>query len=128
ALYQESQRKGGLAQPFGRAILPFLRHFPPPLDAINVQAIQSMTLWGVVAGYSSARFDQVAMGGFLMGQLVHHYSALSSAVTMTVLALERPATLELMLESLFRGWTHGRETPLLMGTDWEPLWDLRIDQ
>ena len=40
-----------------------MRHMPRPLDYINLQVIQSLTLLGLVAGYRSARFDQVAIGG-----------------------------------------------------------------
>ena len=128
ALRQETQRAGGLVSPFGRSIVPFLRHMPAPLDTINIQVVQSMTLWGLVAGYRSSRLDQMGIGGFLMGQVAHHYSALATAVTLTVAGLERGESLELMLDSTFKGWTHGRQTPLLLGVQWDDLWHLPIDK
>jgi hypothetical protein len=128
ALRQETLRAGGLASPFGRSIVPFLRHMPTPLDHINIQVVQSLTLWGLVGGYSSARLDQVGMAGFLMGQVGHHYSALANAISLTVAGMERPDSLELILDSMFKGWKHGRETPPLLSVSWEKLWGLRMDQ
>jgi ubiquinone biosynthesis protein Coq4 len=128
ALRQEMARAGGLVSPFGRSIVPFLRHMPPPLDNINIQVIQSMTLWGLVGGYSAAWLDEIALGGFLMAQLGHHYSALATAVTLTVVSLDRPRSQEVMLDSVFKGWAHGRETPLLLGVDWDGLWHLPVDK
>ncbi len=128
ALRQEMTRPGGLVSPFGRSLVPLLRHMQPPLDNINIQVIQSMTLWGLVGGYTAAWLDEIALGGFLMAQVSHHYSALATAVTLTVVSLDRPRNQELMLDSMFKGWAHGRETPLLLGVDWDGLWHLPVDQ
>ena len=68
------------------------------------------------------------MGGFLMAQVGHHYSALSTAVTLTIVALKRPRGVEVTLDCIFRGWAHGRETPPLIGVSWDELWGLRVDQ
>jgi hypothetical protein len=56
-------------------------HMPPPLRYINVQVDPDHAAAGPGRGYSAARHDQVAMGSFLMGQVGHHYSALSTAIT-----------------------------------------------
>jgi ubiquinone biosynthesis protein Coq4 len=128
ALREESLRAGGLTSPIAPTIIPLLRHMPPPLNHINIEVLQSIPLWSLVAGYSTARLDQVAFGAFLMGQVSHHYSALSTAVTVAVGSLERPSSLELTLDCLFKGWVHGRETPSLIGVSWDELWPLRIDQ
>ncbi|WP_293682019.1 hypothetical protein [uncultured Phenylobacterium sp.] len=126
--YRQAMLKGGgLAEPFDH-VVPLLRHMPPPLNHINVQVIQSLTLWRLVAGYSSAWMDEVAMGGFLMAQLGHHYSALSTATTLTIIALKRPKGLEVTLDCIFRGWAHGRETPPLISVSWDEFWALRMDQ
>ena len=69
-----------------------------------------------------------AGGGFLLGQGGQHYAALASAVTLTTAALKRPDNLHVVLDCLFKGWAHGRETPPLVQVAWEPLWPLRIDQ
>jgi ubiquinone biosynthesis protein Coq4 len=42
--------------------------------------------------------------------------------------MERPESLELMLDSMFKGWAHGRDTPPLLGVSWDKLWRLRMDQ
>jgi ubiquinone biosynthesis protein Coq4 len=110
------------------SVLPYLRHMPAPLNYINVEVIQSMPLWALVAGYTSRGLDRVAFGGFLMGQVGHHYSALASAVTLTTAAMKRPANVEVLLDCLFRGWAHGRATQPLVLVPWEPLWTARVDQ
>lgn len=129
ALSQEILRPGNPASdPYWTSVVPYLRHMPPPLNYINVQVIQSMALWGLVAGYTAHRLDRVAFGAFLMGQVGHHYSALASAVTLTTAAVKRPENLEAILDCLFKGWAHGRETPPMILVSWEPLWRLRMDQ
>ena len=117
-----------VSDPYWTMVLPYLRHMPSPLNHINVHVIQSMSLWGLVAGYSTRTLDRVALGSFLMGQLGHHYSALATAVTLTNVAVTRPDNLEVILDCLFKGWAHGRETPPLVQVSWQPLWPLRVDQ
>jgi hypothetical protein len=63
ALRQELLTPGSLApDPYWIGALPFLRHMPWPLAHINIQVIQSMALWGLVAGYTSRTLDRVALG------------------------------------------------------------------
>lgn len=129
ALSQEILRLGSpAADPYWIAAIPYLRHMPPPLNHINVTVIQSLPLWALVAGYTTRALDRVALGGFLMGQVGHHYSALASAVTLTTAATTRPEHLEIILDCLFKGWAHGRESPPLITVDWTPLWAMRVDQ
>ncbi|MBL8771648.1 MAG: hypothetical protein JNK30_09725 [Phenylobacterium sp.] len=118
----------GFAAPFGGGLVALLRHMPAPLAYINVHTIQSLAVLGVVAGYGPARLDRVAFGAFLMGQTGHHYSALSTAATLTALSLARPDSVDLRLDCIFRAWAHGRETPLLLGAPWPELWNLRLDE
>lgn len=129
ALSQELMSSGSPASdPYWTTVLPYLRHMPPPLNYINVQVIQSMSLWGLVAGYAARALDRVAMGGFLMGQVAHHYSALASAVTLTSTALTRPDNLEAVVDSVLRGWAHGRRTTPFVLVDWAPLLAMRVDE
>lgn len=129
ALSQEILRPGSPgSDPYWTSVVPYVRHMPSPLNHINVQVIQSMALWGLVAGYTLRPLDRVAMGGFLMGHVGHHYSALVSAVTLTSAASRRPDNLEIILDCLFKGWAHGRKTPPLLQVNWETLWPLRVDQ
>jgi ubiquinone biosynthesis protein Coq4 len=127
-LREETRRGAGVASPFGRSIIPLLRHMQAPLNYINIEVIQSFPLLAMVGGYGPSRLDQVGMAGFLMGQAGHHYSALSTAVTLTVMSIDRPKSLEAMLDCVFKGWRHGRETPLLLAAPWEDVWRLRVDQ
>ena len=120
--------KGGLSGPIRAGMVPLLRHMPAPLGFINVQVIQTLAPMSLVAGYSTGGLDQVAVGGFLMGQVGHHYSALATAVTLAQLSFERPPHLEELLNCVFKGWLHGRTTPLLIDVPWETYWGLRIDQ
>jgi len=101
---------------------------PHVLNHINIQVLRSYTLWRLVAGYGATPLDRLAFSGFLMGQVAHQQSALSTAVALTVLSLERPADLEARLDRIFRGWAHGRETPPLINVRWDGLWRLRLDQ
>jgi len=129
ALSQEIMSPGSPASdPYWTSVIPYLRHMPPPLNHINVEVIQSMSLWGLVAGYTPRALDRVALGGFLMGQVGHHYSALASAVTLTTVAVRRPDNVDVVLDCLFKGWAHGRESPPLLRVSWQPLWPLRVDQ
>lgn len=127
-LREETRRGAGVAAPFGRSIVPLLRYMPTPLNYINIEVIRSLPLLAMVGGYGPSRLDQVGMAGFLMGQVGHHYSALSTAVTLTVMSLDRPRSLEAMLDGVFKGWLHGREAPLLIAAPWDELLHLRVDQ
>jgi len=129
ALSEEIMSPGSPASdPYWTSVVPYLRHMPAPLNYINVQVIQSMSLWSLVAGYSSRALDRMALGGFLMGQVGHHYSALASAMTLTTLAVTRPDNLEVVVDCILRGWAHGRGAPPLVLVAWQPLWALRVDQ
>lgn len=129
ALSQELLRAGSPAfDPYWASVMPYLRHMPGPLNYINVQAIQSMPLWALVAGYTARGLDRIAFGGFLMGQLGHHYSALATAVTLMTATVNRPENVEVVLDCVFKGWAHGRQTQLLALAPWDELWSLRVDQ
>jgi ubiquinone biosynthesis protein Coq4 len=104
-----------------------LSALPSPLDFVNLQAVQHHVVWAVVAGYSAAQLDELALAAFEMGQFRHHHSSLILGLTMATLAFDRPPGLELVLDCIFQGWTHGRETPLLLGRDWASLIDLPLE-
>lgn len=129
ALSEDLLRPGNsAANPYWTGVVPLLRHMPSPLNFINIHVIHSMPLWALVGDYSSRTLDRVAMGGFLMAQTGHHYSALVSAVTLVTIAEKRPDNTALVLDSLLRGWVHGRETPPLVQVAWEPVLPLDVDQ
>ena len=104
-----------------------LADLPTPLDYVNTCILQAHDVWAIVGGYSPAALDEIALAAFQMGQFGHHFSSLLIGVAMSEVAIERPPGLELVLDSIFRGWRHGRETRPLLGVDWEPLWPLSVD-
>lgn len=122
----EMAARGQTGEMFDRAELG-LADLPPPLDFLNTQALQCHVLWAVIAGYSAAQLDEIALSAFQMGQFRHPFSALVVGMTMATVALDRPPGLELVLDSIFRGWEHGRRTPLLLGIDWAALMPLPIE-
>lgn len=125
-VHREAMVRGQLGRILDPAALS-LDTLPAPLGYLNARILESHLVWATVAGYSHAELDELALAAFQMAQFGHHYSSLLLALTMTTIAMERPEGLEIVLESIFRGWLHGRETRPLLGVAWSELWDLPID-
>lgn len=104
-----------------------LRSLPSPLEFVNAQALTYHAVWAVLAGYSRAQLDELALAAFQMGQFRHHHSALILGLTMATVAFDPPPGVELVLDSIFKGWAHGRQTPLLLGQDWTDLMPLPLE-
>lgn len=100
---------------------------PVPLGFVNSRILQCHDLWHLLAGYRPTILQEVAISGFQLGQFGHHYSSMFLAVTVTKVALSSPPALELMLDTIFSGWAHGRDTPPLLGLQWEDIWHEPID-
>lgn len=105
-----------------------MAQLPPPLGYVNIRILQCYPLWRMVAGYDRGGLDEVGLAAFQMAQFGHHYASLFIAIVLSSLALNRPQGLEIVLDSIFKGWTHGRETRSMLDAPWEDLWDLPIDQ
>ena len=105
-----------------------LKGLPPPLDYFNLRIMQCYPLWRMVAGYDRGGLDDIGLAAFQMAQFGHHYSSLFVGIVLSSVALQRRPGLELVLETIFRGWTHGRETPCLLGAPWDTLWHLTLDE
>lgn len=125
-VHREAMVRGQLGQILDPAVLS-LDRLPAPLGYLNARILESHLVWAAVAGYSHAELDELALAAFQMAQFGHHYSSLLIALTLTTIAIDRPQGLEIVLESIFRGWRHGRETRPLLGVAWGELWDLPID-
>lgn len=126
AVCREATVRGEL----GRLVTPAdlgLEAMPPPLDYLNARTLECHLVWAVVAGYGAAQLDELALAAFQAGQFGHHYATLLLGLTMTTVAFDRPPGLQIVLESVFRGWRHGRETPLLLGVPWSAMWDLPLE-
>ncbi|MEQ1699380.1 MAG: Coq4 family protein [Ilumatobacteraceae bacterium] len=95
---------------------------PVPLGFVNSRILQCHDLWHLLAGYRPTILQEVAISGFQLAQFGHHYSSMFLAVTVTKVAITSPPALELMLDTIFSGWAHGRDTPPLLGLPWEDIW------
>lgn len=105
-----------------------LDHLPPPLDYVNTRILQCHTLWRLAAGYGDTEADDVALAAFQMGQFGHQFSALLVALVLAMAALQRPPGAGLLLDLVFSGWMHGRDSPPLLGVRWETIWRLRTSE
>jgi ubiquinone biosynthesis protein Coq4 len=126
ALHREAAARGEL----NRLVTPEalgLASLPPPLDYLNARILESHLAWAAVGGYGATLFDEFGLAAFQAAQFGHHYSTLLLGLTMTTLAFDRPPGLELVLESIFRGWRHGRDTPLLLSAPWSDMLDLPLE-
>jgi ubiquinone biosynthesis protein Coq4 len=99
---------------------------PPPLDYVNARILQCHGLWRIVAGYGVTTLDEIGLAAFQMGQFGHQYSAMFTAVVMATAAFHRETYVGFVLDTIFRGWDHGRQSPPLLAVDWEALLDLPV--
>ena len=104
-----------------------LAGLPAPLGYLNTRILQCHHLWRLTAGYKTTGLHQIAMAGFLMGQFGHHHSSLFLGLVISTVALQRPPSPEVVLDTILGGWTHGRRTPPLLATPWESLWHLPVE-
>jgi hypothetical protein len=95
---------------------------PPPHDYLNARILQCHDLWHLAAGYRTTALHEVAISGFQAGQFGHQYSAMFLAMT-----LSRRQAAATLLDVVTTGWTHGRESPPLLGLDWEALWERPVE-
>ncbi|MDB5494013.1 MAG: hypothetical protein JWP86_1350 [Phenylobacterium sp.] len=96
---------------------------PPPHNYLNARILQCHDLWHLAAGYRTTGLHEVAISGFQAGQFGHHYSAMFLGMVLARAAFERPEAAPIFLDTVTTAWTHGRESPPLLGVDWEALWD-----
>lgn len=103
-----------------------LRHLPKPLDYLNVRILQTHDLWHILAGYETTALHEIAISAFQMAQFGHSYSAMFLSVVAAIGHQGERAGLPVLYETVFRAYAHGRETPPLMGIDWERNWRTSI--
>jgi ubiquinone biosynthesis protein Coq4 len=99
----------------------------PPHDYLNTRILQCHDLWHLAAGYRTTGLHEVAISGFQAGQFGHHYSAMFLGMVLARAAFERPEAAPVLLETITTAWTHGRESPPLLGLDWAALWDRPLE-
>ncbi len=106
-----------------------LTDLPPPLDYLNVRILQCHDVWHLVAGYETTGLHEVAISGFQMAQFGHHYSSMFLGVVLTKVACTQPFEgMGFLLDTVLSAYRHGRETPPLLGVQWEAIWDQSIDE
>lgn len=105
-----------------------LTELPAPLDFLNVRILQCHDAWHEVGGYETTGLHEVAISGFQMGQFGHHYSSMFLAIVLTKVAFTEPfEATGFLLDTILSAYTHGRETPPLLGVAWEEIWDQSMD-
>ena len=109
-----------------------LADLPPPLDYLNARILQCHDLWHILAGYQTTGLHEVAISGFQAGQFGHNYSAMFLGMVLTKMSFSDAPVLPMMLDIILSAWTHGRESPSLLGLDWPAVWgkiveDLRTE-
>lgn len=103
-----------------------LADLEPPLDYLNARILQCHDLWHILAGYRTTALHEVAISGFQAGQFGHHYSSMFLAMVLAKSAFGQPAGIGLLLDTILTAWTHGRESPALLGLDWAAIWDRSV--
>jgi ubiquinone biosynthesis protein Coq4 len=94
-----------------------------PLDSLNIRILQCHDVWHEVAGYETTGLHEIAISGFQMGQFGHHYSSTFLAMVFTKAAWTQPIEgTHLLMDTVLAAWVHGRETPPLLGVEWEEIW------
>ena len=105
-----------------------LADLPAPLDYLNARILQCHDLWHITAGYQTTALHEVAISGFQAGQFGHGYSAMFLAMVLTRAAFAQPEATPLFLDTMLTAWTHGRESPPLLGLDWPAIWGKPVEE
>jgi ubiquinone biosynthesis protein Coq4 len=106
-----------------------LQQLPPPLDYCNVRILQCHDIWHMVAGHATSGLHEVSVSGFQMAQFGHQYSSMFLGMLLTKVAFtQAPEITGFTLDTILTGYRHGRETPPLLGVDWEAVWDLPVPE
>ena len=91
--------------------------------------LQCHDVWHEVAGYETTGLHEIAISAFQMAQFGHQYSSMVLSMVMTKAAFTQPIEgTVLLLDTVLAAWQHGRETPPLLGVEWEEIWDKPMDE
>lgn len=104
-----------------------LEALPAPHSYLNARILQCHDLWHLAAGYRTTALHEVAISAFQAAQFGHHYSAMFLAMVLTRVAFDRPEGAGVLLDVVASAWTHGRESPPILGIRWEALWDQPVE-
>ena len=104
-----------------------LADLPAPLDYLNARILQCHDLWHILGGYQTTGLHEVAISGFQAGQFGHNYSAMFLGMVLTKMSFSEAPVLPMMLDIILSAWTHGRESPPLLGLDWPVVWGKSVE-
>lgn len=105
-----------------------LQQLPSPLDYLNVRILQCHDVWHEVAGYSTSGLHEICISSFQMAQFGHHYSSTFLAMLMAKAAYTAPAfAAAFIFDPILAAYRHGRESPALLGVQWEAVWAQPIE-
>jgi len=105
-----------------------LRELPYPLDYVNVRILQCHDIWHLVADHKTSGLHEVSVSGFQMAQFGHQYSSMFLGMVLAKVAFTQPDAFGFTLDTILTGYRHGRETPPLLGVEWERVWDRPIPE
>jgi len=100
-----------------------LTDLPYPLDYLNVRILQCHDIWHMVADHKTSGLHEVSVSGFQMAQFGHQYSSMFLGMVLAKVAFTAPDAFAFTLDTILTGYRHGRQTPPLLGVEWESLWD-----
>ncbi len=103
-----------------------LTDLPYPLDYLNVRILQCHDIWHLVAGHKTSGLHEVSISGFQMAQFGHQYSSMFLGMLLSKVAFTQPDAAAFTLDTVLTGYRHGRETPPLLGVEWETVWNRPI--
>ena len=103
-----------------------LTDLPYPLDYLNVRILQCHDIWHMVADHKTSGLHEVSVSGFQMAQFGHQYSSMFLGMVLAKVAFTAPDAFAFTLDTILTGYRHGRQTPPLLGVEWETLWDRPI--
>jgi len=99
-----------------------LSELPYPLDYLNVRILQCHDVWHMVADHKTSGLHEVSVSGFQMAQFGHQYSSMFLGMVLAKVAFTAPDAFTFTLDTILTGYQHGRETPPLLGVEWEKIW------
>jgi ubiquinone biosynthesis protein Coq4 len=105
-----------------------LSKLPSPLDFLNARNLQTHDLWHLAAGYETTILHEFSIAAFQLAQFGHNYSSSLMAVMTGVAALSPAVGFPILMDSVLAAWAHGRQTPPMIGIDWESRWNLSVDE
>ena len=104
----------------------------PAQNRTNRRILQLHDVWHLVGGYGFTGAGEVAISGFQLAQFGQNYSTRFLATVATKAAFQLPEAFPLLINVMFDGWRHGRETAELMAVPWhqriaDPIEKVRRD-